>query len=134
GIPDLPDFLEPSYHMIPLTYKGEELGGLDREEFISQLREAGVRIGHYVTTPIYLRPRHQEYSFYTKGCPWTCPYAARLVEYKKGDSPVAEEICQKRELTLSASPLAQPCDKLIKQVIKAFKAVCKKFAKRAKAR
>ena len=132
GLPELPDYLEPSYHMIPLTYKDEDLGGVDREEFLSQMREAGVRIGHYVTRPIYLRPRHQEYSFYTRGCPWTCPYADRLVEYKKGDCPVTEEICEKRELTLSASPLAQPCDKLIDQIIAAFKAVCGRFAKKAK--
>jgi len=120
-IPYIRPDTQPQFHMIPLTYRSEELKDLPRDKFIEALAAEGVTgIGHYVGIPIHLRNTMQDHHFYGKGCPWECPLADRRIEYHKGDCPVAEERCEKTELDFSASRLGRECSKWLKQVIDAF--------------
>jgi perosamine synthetase len=115
-----PDDREHTYHMMALAYDREGLGGLPRENFIKAMREEGLGIGAYVSVPIHLRPRFQDHYYYGRGCPWTCPFGDRVVTYKEGDCPVAEEFCRERELTIYTGGLAVDCPKLLDQIVGAF--------------
>jgi len=128
GLPGVrPTYVGPhrthTYHMIGLSYEKDELGGLPRENFIRALQAEGLGIGRYVNTPIHLRPRFQDHYYYGKGCPWTCPFADRLVTYREGDCPVAEEFCSEHELTIYTGGLAVECKPLLDQIYQAFEKV-----------
>lgn len=90
------------YHMYSPSYLSEELGGLERDRYIKALRAEGVSIGTYVGTPIHLRRRIQQHHYWGRGCPWSCKFAVREVNYRKGDCPIAEERCDKRELNVGS--------------------------------
>lgn len=130
GLEDIPGVKPPHvlsdvehvFHQYSPSYFEEELGGLPKEKFIEAVAAEGVGLSAYVKVPIYLRKRHQErHFFYGKGCPWSCGHAAREVVYNKGDCPVAEERCEKRELNTSIPML--PSKELFDQVLDAFRKV-----------
>ena len=109
-----------TYHMVGLSYKKDELGGLPRHNFLQAMKAEGISIGGYVHTPIHLRPRFQDHYYYGKGCPWSCPFADRMVTYKEGDCPVAEKVCRETELTIYTGGFAVDYRALIDQIIEAF--------------
>jgi len=128
GVPGIrPTYVGPnrthSYHMVALTYLKDELGGLPRDNFVQAMRAEGMGIGHYVGVPIHLRPRFLDHYYYGKGCPWTCPFADRLVTYKEGDCPVTEKVCKETGLSFYTGGLAVECRKLLDQVVEAFEKV-----------
>jgi len=110
-------------HMVPLTYKADELNGTSVEKFRNALALEGLETTSYVGTPIHLRPRFQERLFWGKGCPWECGHADRSVEYKEGDCPEAEKRCNGEELILSSVGLHVPCTDYLDQIADAFKKV-----------
>ena len=112
-------------HMIPLTYKAEELNGVPLETFRNALALEGLETMSYVGRPIHLRPRLQERRFWGKGCPWSCSHAARPVEYGEGDCPVAEQRCSGEELVLSSVGFHVPCREYLDQIADAFRKVVK---------
>ncbi|MBI5119316.1 DegT/DnrJ/EryC1/StrS family aminotransferase [Candidatus Poribacteria bacterium] len=117
---------EHAAHLIPLTYKADELNNVPLENFRNALALEGLETGSYVGTPIHLRPRFQEQRFWGKGCPWTCGHAERVVEYKKGDCPVAEKRCSGEELNLPSVGFHVPCNDYLDQIATAFKRAAKK--------
>jgi len=110
-------------HMIPLTYKADELNGTPLEKFRNALALEGLETTSYVGTPIHLRPRFKEHRFWGKGCPWDCGHASRLVEYKEGDCPEAEKRCGGEELILQSVGFHVPCREYLDQIAEAFKKV-----------
>lgn len=108
-------------HMVPLTYKADELNGTPLEKFRNALALEGLETSSYVGTPIHLRPRLLEKRFWGKGCPWDCGHASRKVEYKEGDCPEAEKRCNGEELILSSVGLHEPCTDYLDQIADAFK-------------
>lgn len=96
---------EHVYHIYSPTFASEQVEGVSRETFVKALQAEGVPIGlGYVRNPIHLRRILQERNyFYGKGCPWTCRHAARQVEYRQGDCPVAEDRCARTELVIGGS-------------------------------
>jgi perosamine synthetase len=122
-----PTYIAPNcthaVHMIPLTYNASELNNVSLDTFQNALALEGVENRSYVGTPIHLRPRFQEHRFWGDGCPWTCGHAGRLVEYKKGDCPVAEKRCSGEELILPSVGLHVPCREYLDQIANAFKKV-----------
>jgi len=132
GLSELPG-IEPAYeapecfhvyHMYAPSYVAEELGGLDRAKYIEALRAEGVSIGAYVRTPIHLRPRMKQHYHWGKGCPWSCKFAVREVNYRKGECPVAEERCEKTELnTGSINWYSKEMKNLVDMYLDAFRKV-----------
>ena len=114
--------VEHVFNQYSPSYFEAELSGLPKGKFIEAVAAEGVELFAYVKVPIYLRPRHQDHHFfYGKGCPWSCGHAAREVVYNKGDCPVAEERCEKRELNMRIPML--PSKELFDQVLDAFRKV-----------
>jgi dTDP-4-amino-4,6-dideoxygalactose transaminase len=120
-----PTHVEPdcghAVHMVPLTYKADELNGTPVEKFRNALALEGLETTSYVGTPIHLRPRLLEKHFWGKGCPWDCGHALRKVEYKEGDCPEAEKRCNGEELILSSVGFHESCRDYLDQIADAFK-------------
>jgi dTDP-4-amino-4,6-dideoxygalactose transaminase len=114
------DNRDHTYHMISMSYVREEMENVPRESFIKALRAEGVPIGSYVSTPIHLRPRFQDHYYYGRGCPWTCPFADRVVRYGEGDCPRAEAYCRDMELTIYTGGLAMDAPGLLDQLVRGF--------------
>jgi len=114
---------EPSFHLLPMKYKADQLGGLPRTAFMAALNAEGVGVGAYVKTPIHLRPAHREHRFYGKGCPWDCPLGVGGYVYKEGDCPVAERRCAEEELDIYWSCAGRECSEWMDQVVAAFRKV-----------
>jgi dTDP-4-amino-4,6-dideoxygalactose transaminase len=93
---------EHVYHIGAPSFVPEEVEGISRETYVEALAAEGVPIGMgYVRTPIHLRKTLQERQyFYGKHCPWSCGHAKRKVTYEAGDCPVAQDRCERTELTL----------------------------------
>jgi len=113
---------EHVYHLYSPTFAAHEVEGVSRERYVEALAAEGVPISTgYVKTPIYLRPRHQEHAyFYGKGCPWSCRFARRVVEYRRGDCPVAERRCDEQELLMGSTPWLGDQTALMDQYLDAF--------------
>lgn len=112
-------------HMIPLTYKSEELNDVPVDTFRNALALEGLETARYVPVPLHLRPRIKDHFFWGKGCPWTCGHADRVVEYKEGDCPEAEKRCAGEEIILSSIGFHEPCNDYLDQIAEAFKKVAK---------
>ncbi|RJP15983.1 MAG: DegT/DnrJ/EryC1/StrS family aminotransferase [Candidatus Abyssobacteria bacterium SURF_5] len=117
---------EHAVHIIPFIYKADELNNVPLEKFRNALALEGLETNSYVGTPIHLRPRFQERRFWGKGCPWSCGYAGRSIEYRKGDCPVAEKRCSGEELTLQSIGFHVPCTDYLDQIGAAFKKAANK--------
>ncbi len=105
-----------TYHMVPIKYVAEDLGGLPRDKFVQAANAEGCGLYSYVYTPLHLRPRFQEHFFYGRGCPWTCAHASRLVTYREGDCPVAEQWARDHELMIFGGGLAGGAEEYLDQV------------------
>jgi dTDP-4-amino-4,6-dideoxygalactose transaminase len=113
GLAEIPGIAPPHvaggcehvYHIYSPTFVAHEVEGVSRRRYVEALAAEGVPIGMgYVQIPVYLRARHQEHAyFYGKGCPWSCHFAKRVVEYHRGDCPVTERRCDEQELTIGGS-------------------------------
>lgn len=112
------------YHSYSPTYRGEDLGGLSRSVFVAALRAEGVPIAEsYVGTPLHLTRRFQDLRGYVGGgLPWAA--ARRQVEYRRGDCPIAEDRCERSDLSLYLGPnLYEPAPEYLDQIALAFRKV-----------
>lgn len=119
--PQVASDCEHVYHIYSPSFLPEEVEGVSRQTFVEAIAAEGAPIGlGYVRTPIYLRPRMQEKKyFFGKGYPWTA--AQREVIYKKGDCPIAEDRCQRTELSSGGGPRWRGDQtELVNQILKAF--------------
>lgn len=110
------------FHMVPFTYHADELGGLSRADFLKAIQAEGVPIFNYIGTPIHLRPRHQDFEYYGKKCPWHCPHARGKIKYCKGETPVAERLAE-IEMQMPGTPLYKPLKGLMGQYARALRKV-----------
>ncbi|KPJ61863.1 MAG: hypothetical protein AMS15_05620 [Planctomycetes bacterium DG_23] len=64
-------------------------------DFAQALKAEGIPAGTgYIGEPIYIRHRalKEKKTYGTSGCPFTCKFASRKYEYRKGDCPNAERV------------------------------------------
>jgi dTDP-4-amino-4,6-dideoxygalactose transaminase len=77
-----------AYHLFPICYEPEALGGLARERFMEAVSAEGAPCGPGYLRPIYRNPAFAEGELRRRG-----PYAER-VDYREVSCPVAEEHCR----------------------------------------
>ena len=94
---------EHVYYVQPIKYDMNQNEGIIRERFVeavkaelmpTDLRETeGIGISGGYVRPLYLQPIFQKMEAYgDKGCPFTCAYYNKKIEYKKGICPTCEEL------------------------------------------
>jgi dTDP-4-amino-4,6-dideoxygalactose transaminase len=111
-----------AYYMYPMILDVDKLC-INRDMIIAALEAEGVQglVGGYAN--VHLLPMYQQGIAYgSKGFPWTSDICKRVVNYKKGICPVAEELHEKSYLGFEIC-LFDLNDEEIDLIIKAFKKV-----------
>ncbi|HHH76181.1 MAG TPA: DegT/DnrJ/EryC1/StrS family aminotransferase [Phycisphaerae bacterium] len=122
---NLPENLDPAWHMQAWTFVPEDVPGVNREQYVKALNAEGVGIGNdYVGTPIYLRPMFQhKKTHFGHGFPWTANPEGDKIIYKAGDCPVAEKRCAVTGMQMSVGNLYRDVTRYLDHVAEAFKKV-----------
>lgn len=63
-----------------------------RNAFLAALEAEGVAATLWHVTPLTSFPIFETLEGYGKGCPWSCPFYGKKVEYKKSDYPRAQHL------------------------------------------
>jgi hypothetical protein len=83
-----------------------------------------VSVALWQTFPLPANPIFTEKNGYGKGCPFTCPYYGREIEYDRADYPETQKLCDSSFVVCSEQhPIyAQELD-LMKHYVEAFEKV-----------
>ena len=76
---------------------------VSRDKFVEAVRRENVPISVAYPTVLYLEPLFREKIGHGRGCPWSCPFYGRNIEYKRGLCPNAEWVSE-RVFTLTTMP------------------------------
>jgi len=122
---DLPDTLDPAWHMVPWTFAPDELPGISRAQYVAALRAEGVPISTgYVGTPIHLRRTFQRKEWWLgNGYPWAANPRGDQIVYRQGDCPVAEQRCAELDLIMGGGSWWNDVTPLLDQIADAFRKV-----------
>jgi dTDP-4-amino-4,6-dideoxygalactose transaminase len=127
GVPGIePGYVSPDvehvFHMIPFSYRADQLEGAPRALWMRIAQAKGAPIGSYIGVPLHLRARVQKHAYYGKGCPWECPFGERAArEPAEGHCPVAEQHCAESELTMYGACFWKECDEVLDQIAQAMR-------------
>jgi len=122
---DLPDHLDPAWHMKPWTFVPETVPGVSKAQYVKALAAEGVPInGGYVGTPTHLRQVFRDKDWWLgNGYPWAATERGRAMVYAKGDCPVAERRCGELDLILGGGSWYVDLSELVDQIRAAFEKV-----------
>jgi len=114
-----------TWHIYQVLLRLERLK-VDRDYFVRALRAENVLVLVAYPKPLHLTGLFRNKSAYKHGCPWSCPFYGREVEYKPGSLPKAE-YAAKRVITLPT--LSGMTDEDALDVARAVKKVATYYAK-----
>jgi len=119
---NLPEHLDPAWHMVHWTFVPEDLPGVTREQYIKALQAEGVPIsGSYVGTPIHLRYTFLRKEWWLgKGYPWRANPKGDEIVYRTGDCPVAERRCFEQDIVLGGGAWWRDVTPLLEGIAEAF--------------
>lgn len=122
---DLPEHLDPAWHMVPWTFVPEDAPGVNRAQYVKALAAEGVPINSgYVGTPMHLRSVFRNKQWWLgKGYPWKASPRGDEIVYREGDCPVAERRCAEQDMILGGGSWWQDVSELIEQIGDAFRKV-----------
>ena len=99
---------KPVHYTYVLSYHEEELG-LSRGRFLEAVNAEGI-MATAGYQPVYRHPTFRIRNAYNRGCPWSCPHyeapAGERPSYDDGICPVAEEMCERRNIEIKIHPPA----------------------------
>ena len=115
--------VEHAWHIYNIILETERLRK-NRDEIVKAIKAENVWISVAYPSVLYLEPLFQEKIGHGRGCPWSCPFYGKKIEYKKGLCPNAEWI-SKRVITLPTQPALSNDDvidiaRAVKKVIKYY--------------
>jgi perosamine synthetase len=85
--PYIPDYCEPAFNYW-IGRIHPEIIGLNKDQFISKFPKSKI----LYPIPLYETKLFQEKIGYPKGCPWSCPFYGKQIDYTKVKLPVVEKI------------------------------------------
>jgi perosamine synthetase len=85
--PYIPDYCEPAYNYW-IGRIHPELIGLDKDQFISKFPKSKI----LYPKPLYETKLFQQKIGYPKGCPWSCPFYGKDLDYTTLKLPVVEKV------------------------------------------
>lgn len=90
--PTIPDNCVTNYYKYRIRFDIDALGvTIDPSEFRKKLfvalKEEGVDIAVWQTKPLASNPLFKVKDGYGKGCPWSCPFYGKEIEYREEDYP-----------------------------------------------
>ena len=87
--PYIPDYCEPAYNYW-IGRIHPELIGLDKDQFISKFPKSKI----LYPKPLYETKLFQQKIGYPKGCPWSCPFYGKEMDYTALKLPVVERVAR----------------------------------------
>lgn len=82
-------------HIFPILFDEKE-AGISRDKFVEVINSEGIPLSRGYPRPLYDNPIFREKIAYgDKGCPYSCPFYGKTVDYKKVDCKIAEDVCDK---------------------------------------
>ncbi len=127
--PYIPEHSVSNFYKYRLRLKPQALG-LDttpeafRNKLLIALREEGVDVAIWQTTPLASNPLFQIKDGYGLGCPWSCPFYKGEVVYRAEDYPVTTELLRNSIILGSEEyPLFPQPMELMEQYVEAFRKV-----------
>ncbi len=85
--PYVPEYCEPAFNYW-IGRIHPEIIGLNKEEFIEKFPKSKV----LYPIPLYQTKLFQQKVAYPKGCPWSCPFYGKEIDYTKLNLPVVEKV------------------------------------------
>jgi perosamine synthetase len=85
----IPDYCEPAYNYW-IGRIHPELIGLDKDQFISKFPKSKI----LYPKPLYETKLFQQKIGYPKGCPWSCPFYGKDLDYTTLKLPVVEKVAR----------------------------------------
>ncbi len=95
-----------AYHFVMLKYDSAKFGGVPKSRFLEALNAEGITNVHggYGKT-VYRHPVLHDRKVGARGCPLTCPYYGRDVDYTTFDCPVAERAVNQEAIWIKQNVL-----------------------------
>ena len=82
-------------HIFPLLWR-EDKTGIAKKAFIDAMIAEGVPVSAGYPHPLYKNPIFQEKIAYgDRGCPYTCPFYGKEIDYRSLVCAVAEDVCRR---------------------------------------
>ncbi len=85
--PFVPDYCEPAFNYW-IGRIHPEIIGLTKQQFVEKLPRSKV----LYPRPLYETKLFQEKIAYPKGCPWSCPFYGKKIDYTKIQLPIVEKV------------------------------------------
>ncbi len=85
--PYVPEYCDPAFNYW-IGRIHPKLIGLDKNQFISKFPKSKV----LYPKPLYETKLFQKKIGYPKGCPWSCPFYGREIDYNKINLPIVERV------------------------------------------
>ncbi len=92
----IPDYAtRRSVHIYMLRFNEEEFG-LTRDQFIAALQSEGIPCSPGYAHPLYRNPMFVNQQFYTRGCPTSCSFYGKTIDYTAfaETCPNSEQLCK----------------------------------------
>jgi len=92
-----------SYYLYIFKYNSEYFDGAHRDTFIQALNKEGIPATQGYTFPIYSNPLFLNKDFFNRGCPLSCEFYDKKINYAdfKERCPVAEKACYEEAVWLT---------------------------------
>ncbi|MFX0187749.1 MAG: DegT/DnrJ/EryC1/StrS family aminotransferase [Candidatus Hodarchaeota archaeon] len=87
--PYVPEYCEPAFNYW-IGRIQPNIIGLNKQHFIEKFPQSKV----LYPIPLYQTKLFQEKIAYPKGCPWSCPFYGKDIEYSKINLPVVEKVTE----------------------------------------
>lgn len=87
-----PRVTKRGYYFYFIRFDESEFEGLPRDRFIGALRAEGVPCSTAHNQPLYKNPVFQGMNFGRTGCPISCPFYGKEIDYSKVSCPIAERV------------------------------------------
>jgi dTDP-4-amino-4,6-dideoxygalactose transaminase len=99
-----------AYHLFLFRYIEEEWDGVQKARFIEALMAEGIPCSAGYPYPLYQNPLFLKWSRGPEGCPLSCPYYGKEIDYAAVSCPAAERLCREAVWLPHALLLAEEKD------------------------
>jgi len=96
-----PRVTKRAYYFYFLRYDPLKWNNIPRDDFKKALQAEGVPCSTAHNLPVYKYPLFKENAFGRTGCPISCPFYGKTINYSKVRCPVAERVYESEVIALS---------------------------------
>ncbi|MQY58136.1 MAG: aminotransferase class I/II-fold pyridoxal phosphate-dependent enzyme [Clostridia bacterium] len=115
-----PRITKRGYYFYFLRYDASKWDGIPRDKFMQALVAEGVPGSRAHNNPVYRYPIFRNNAFGRTGCPTSCSFYGKKIDYSKVSCPVAERVYQSEIIALGKDFLLEK-----ENVDKILEAICK---------